>query len=165
MRLTFILSLLISINTFSQKVLDLTYHNIFGKEKTFQFFNNRNFSYKLKGQFVCRTKTIANMGDSMIVFTDGTIIKISKIKGIRIKSGNFSPYLWKAGLLFLSLDVANNLIFERSPILNERAVLVSAIFVASSFVVHYFQDKHIRIRKNSTFRVFDPDYEHLNAKR
>lgn len=103
------------------------------------------------------------MNDSLIAFTDGTIIKINKIKHIRIKSGNFSPYLWQAGILFMTLDVANNLIFERTPIINERAALVSGILVASSFVVHYFQDKHIRIGKNTTFRVLDNDFENLNA--
>lgn len=105
------------------------------------------------------------MNDSLLAFTDGTIIKINSIKHIRIKSGNFSPYLWKAGILFMTLDVANNLIFDRTPIINERTVLITGIFIASSFVVHYFQDKHIRVGKNTTFRVFDPDYENLNAKK
>lgn len=163
MRLIYILVFLISAEAFSQKVLDLTYHNIIGKEKTFQFFNNRDFSYRLKGHLICKTKIISNMSDSMLAFTDGTIIKINRIKHIRIKSANFSHYFWKAGILFMSLDVANNLLFDRTPIINERAAMISGIFVVSSCVVHYLQDKHIRIRKNSTFRVFDNDFENLNA--
>ncbi len=149
----------------SQKVLDLSYHNIFGKEKTFQFFNNLKFSYKLKGNLFCRTKTIANMKDSSLIFTDGTIIEIKKIKSVRIEGAHFSQYAFGAGLLFPALDVTNNLLFNRTPIIKERAFMVGGIFIAVGLVLKYVQDKHIRIRKNSTFRVFDPDYEHLNVQK
>lgn len=147
----------------SQKVLNLTYNNIFGKEKTFEFFTNLEFSYKLKGDLFCKTKTIANMKDSSLVFTDTTIIEIKKIKGVRIKGARLSRYALGAGFAFVGLDIANNLVFSRTPIINERALKVGAIFIAVGLVLKYVQDKHIHIRKSSTFRVFDPDYEHLNT--
>ena len=151
--------------SFSQKVLDLTYYNIFGKEKTFQFFNHLEFSYKLKGNLFCKTKKIANMKDSSLIFTDGNEIEIKQIKGVRIRGGNFSRYAFGAGLLFPILDIGNNLMFNRTPIINERALKVGAIFIAVGLVLKYVQDKHIHIRKSSTFRVFDPDYEHLNVQK
>lgn len=143
----------------------MTYYTIFGKEKTFQFFNHREFSYKLKGNLFCKTKTIANINDSLIAFTDGTIIQIYRIKGIKIKGGNFSNYIFGAAFLFPLLDVANNAVFDRRPIINERAFKVGGVILIAALVVNYVQDKHIRIRKNTIFRVFDPDYEHLNAQK
>lgn len=105
------------------------------------------------------------MNDSLLAFTDGTIIKIDRIKGIKIKGGNFSRYIFGAGLLFPALDIANNVAFDRRPIVNEQALKVGGIFMAVGLVVNYIQDKHIHIRKSTTFRVFDPDYEHLNASK
>ncbi|HWY11857.1 MAG TPA: hypothetical protein VN026_11060 [Bacteroidia bacterium] len=160
----FFLFLFVKIS-FSQKVLDLTYYNIFGKEKTFQFFNHLKFSYKLKGDLFCKTKTIANMQDSSLIFTDGTIIKIKQIKGVRIGGTHLSGYAFGAGLLFPALDITNNLMFNRTPIIKERALMVGGVFIAVGLVLKYVQDKHIRIRKNSTFRVFDPDYENLNVQK
>ncbi len=152
-------------NSFSQKVLDMNYYSVFGKEKTFQFFIHNDFSYKLKGQLFCKTKKIANMNDSLLAFTDGTIININRIKGIKIKGGNFSRYFFGSAILFPVLDITNNLVFDRRPIVNERALNVSAAFLAIGVVVNYIQDKHVHIRKSTTFRVFDPDYEHLNASK
>jgi hypothetical protein len=164
MRLVFIF-LLFSGVSYSQKVLDMNYFSIFGKEKTFQFFPNREFSYKLRGQFFCRSKKLANMNDSLLIFADESIIRIDQIKSIKIKGGNFSNYIFGAGLLFPTLDVANNVLFDRRPIVNERALKVGGIFLIAGMIINYIQDKHIHVRKNTTFRVFDPDYEHLNAKK
>ncbi len=163
MKFVFIFFLFLFVKiSFSQKVLNLTYNNIFGKEKTFEFFPNLEFSYKLKGDLFCKTKTIANMKDSALIFTDGTIIQIKKIKGVRIEGAHLSRYALGAAFAFVGLDIANNLIFSRTPVVNERALKVGAIFIAVGLVLKYVQDKHIHIRKSSTFRVFDPDYEHLN---
>jgi hypothetical protein len=145
-------------------MLDLDYFTLFGKEKSFQFFLNRDFTYRLKGHLLFHTKTTTNMNDSLMSFSDGTIIRVDKIKGIKIKGGNFSRYLFGAGVLFPLLDVANNLAFDRRPIANERAFKVGGIFLAVGLVVNYIQDKHIHIGKNTTLRVLDPDYEHLNVK-
>ena len=105
------------------------------------------------------------MADSLIIFSDETIIRIDKIKGIKIKGGDFSQYLFGAAALFPLLDIANNVAFDRRPIVNERALKVGGIILAAAIVVDYIQDKHIHIRKSTTFRVFDPDYEHLNANK
>jgi len=164
MKFIFIFSFFLIVRvSFSQKVLNLTYNNIFGKEKTFEFFTNREFSYKLKGDLICKTKIIANMKDSSLIFTDGTIIEIKKIKGVRIRGARFSRYAIGAGLAFPALDIVNNLLFDRTPIVKERALMIGGVFIAVGLVLKYVQDKHIHIRKSSTFRVFDPDYQHLNT--
>lgn len=105
------------------------------------------------------------MTDSLLIFTDETIIRIDQIKGGKIKGGNFSQYLYGAAALFPLLDIANNVAFDRRPIVNERALNVGGIILAAAVVVNYIQDKHIHIRKSTTFRVFDPDYENLNAQK
>ena len=40
---------------FSQKILEINYHSLFGKEKSFQFFNNSPIDYKLKGDLFYKT--------------------------------------------------------------------------------------------------------------
>jgi hypothetical protein len=163
MRLTFILSLLISTNTFSQKVLDLTYHNIFGKEKTFHFFNNHEFSFRLKGKFFYHTHKLTNMQDSFLVFDNEQIVKLGHIKSIRIKGAKISSWIYTAGFGFLALDVAGNLIQLKNPIVNERTLAITGVIIAAAAVVSYFQDKHVRITKNCTFRIIDHDFQNLNA--
>ncbi len=143
----------------------MNYFSVFGREKNFEFFLNRDFTYTLKGTVFCKTKQIANMNDSLLAFKDGTVIRLDQIKKIKIKGGNFSRYLFGAGILFPLLDVTNNAIFSRTPLVNERAFKIGGIFLAVGLVVNYIQDKHIRLRKNTIFRVYDPDYEHLNAEK
>jgi hypothetical protein len=105
------------------------------------------------------------MNDSLLIFADESIIRIDQIKGVKIKGGNFSRYLFGAALFFPTIDIANNALFDRRPIVNERALKVGGIFLLNAIIVNYIQDKHVHVRKNTTFRVFDPDYEHLNVKR
>ena len=105
------------------------------------------------------------MNDSLLSFTDGTIIKIDKIKAVKIKGGSFSRYLFGAALLFPVLDITNNAMFDRKPLINERALNVGGVFLGVALIVNYIQDKHIHVHKNTIFRVLNPDYEHLNAQK
>jgi len=162
MRIT-ILILFFALNTFSQKTLDLTYYSIFGKEKTFQFFVNQEFSYRLKGKLFYHTHTLTNMQDSFLVFENDKIVKLDEIKSVRIKGARISGWLYKAGFGFLALDMLGNLIQSKSPIVNERALIAAGAFIAAGTVVKYFQDKHIRITKNCIFRILDIDTQNLNA--
>ena len=54
-QLLFIVFLLILNLGFSQKILDIHYHSLFGKDKSFQIFNNSKLDYKLKGDLIYRT--------------------------------------------------------------------------------------------------------------
>lgn len=153
------------LNSFSQKTLDLTYFSLFGKEKTFQFFNNREFSYRLKGEFLYHTHTLTNMQDSFLVFDNDETVKLSQIKSVRIKGAKIAGWLYKAGIAFLAMDIAGNLIQNKTPVVKEQAVMVTGVFIMTGVIVNYFQDKHIRITKNCTFRVIEHDFPDLNASK
>lgn len=162
-----ILSLIIlcaGINLYSQKLLDLHYTSIFGKEKSFQFFNNSKFTYKLKGELFYHTHKIVNMQDSLLVFDNDSIIKLDQIKSIRIDGMMISPYFFGAGALFLLYDTGFNIILGRPQIINEQAVLVTAICFTGGLIMKYCQDKHIRIKKSDTMRIIDNDYRNLQAE-
>ncbi len=152
-------------NSFSQKTLDLRYHSLFGKEKYFQFFLNSNFTYRLKGSTGYKTRKLVNMQDSVLVFDNDSVIKLSQIKAIKIKGAKISPYFFGAGVLFFLIDTGNNLIYQRPQIVNERAVLVSTVFIAGGIVLSYIQDKHVRIHKNTVLRIIEADYQDLNSKK
>lgn len=162
-----ILSLLLifaGINLYPQKLLDLQYISFFGKHKSFQFFNNSKFSYKLKGDLFYRTHKIVNMQDSLLVLDNDSVIKLAQIKSIKIDGMMISPYFFGAGALFLMYDTGFNIIYGKPQIVNERAVLVTAICFTGGLIMKYCQDKHIRIKKSDTMRIIDNDYRNLQAE-
>lgn len=64
MRLVSLIALIVILkNTYAQKILEINYHSLFGKEKSFQFFNNSDLDYKLKGRFLYKTHKLVNMND------------------------------------------------------------------------------------------------------
>ena len=148
---------------FSQKTLDLHYNSLFGRQKSFQFFNNSEFSYKLKGHVFYTTHKLVNMQDSILVFDNDSSIKLSEIKAIKIKGVKISPYFFGAGILFFILDTGHNIAFGNK-IINEKAVLIGSILVVAGVIVNYLQNKHIHIHKNSVLRIIDADYLNLNIK-
>jgi hypothetical protein len=161
----FILLLFFATIAVSQKILDLTYYSVFGKEKNFQFFVNNEFSYRLKGKLFYHTHILTNMQDSFLVFDNDHIVKLDQIRSVRVRGANISGWIYKAGIGFLALDVAGNLIQCKTPIVNERACIVTAWFIAAGAVISYFQDKHIRVTKNCIFRIINIDTQSLNASK
>lgn len=148
--------------SYSQKILELNYHSLFGKEKSFQFFNNSKLDYKLKGDLLYRTHKLVNMNDSLLIFDDDSSVKLTQLKAIKIRGANISPWLFTAGILYFILDTGNNIANGHTTIVNEQTVLVSSIFVISGIIVKRLQDKHVYIRKNVTIRILDTDYQNLN---
>ena len=142
----------VSLFSFSQKMLRFNYHSILGKDKFFEFFPNQEFSCRLKGELFNHKHKIRNMNDSLLIFDKDQIVRLDNIKGIRIKGFNFSRYLYGSAFVFLFLDTANNLIYQRGIIVNERAVYVSAIFLVSGLIINYFRypekEKQKQIRKD-----------------
>jgi hypothetical protein len=148
--------------SYSQKILELNYHSLFGKEKSFQFFNNSKLDYKLKGDVLYRTHKLVNMNDSLLIFDDDSAVKLSQLKAIKIRGAKISQWLFTAGVLFFILDTGNNIANGHTTIVNEQTVLVTSICVLSGIIVKGLQDKHVYIRKNVTIRILDTDYQNLN---
>lgn len=157
--------LFIMSNSFSQKTLDMTYFSVFGKEKNFQFFNNNEFSYRLKGELLYRTHKLTNMQDSFLVFDNEEIVKLSQIRSIRIKGIKLHKWFYAAGLWFTGLDIAHNLVVSETPIIKGRALMISGIIIGAGTILKYFQDKHVRITKNTVLRIIDSDFQDLNVSK
>jgi hypothetical protein len=155
----------LSLTTYSQKTLALNYYSLFGKEKRFEFYTNSNFTYKLKGQLFYHTKKLTNMQDSILVFADESVILLNEIKAVRVKGFPFSRYLIGAGIIFTGVDIINNALWDHRPIVNERALTVSAYLIGAGLLVKCIENKHVRIRKSSTFRIMDIDTQHLNTNK
>lgn len=163
--LIIIFLLIICGSSFSQKVLNLEYRSLFGKEKSFQFFNNRKFSYKLKGDLLYKNRVLSNMTDSLLIFTNDEVVKLDNIRRIRIPGANISPYLFGAGILFFLLNTSHNLIVKNDRLIDERAIRVTGIFFATGLVMKYLQDKHVRIKKNTRLYVVNLNFDNLNQKK
>lgn len=147
---------------YAQKILDVHYHSLFGKDKSFQFFSNSILDYKLKGDLFYRTHKLVNMNDSLLVFDNDSIVKLNQLKCIKIRGMHISTYFFGAGILFFLLDTGNNIGKGHSSIVNEQVVLVSSIAIIAGIIVKRIQDKHIYIRKNVVLKVLDTNYQNLN---
>jgi hypothetical protein len=147
---------------FSQKILEINYPSLFGKEKSFQFFNNSSIDYKLKGDLFYRTHKLVNMNDSILIFDNDEAVKISDLKAVKIRGMMISPYFFGGGILFFLLDTGNNIGKGHPQIINEQAVLVSSICILSGIIIKRIQDKHVYIRKNVSIRILDTNYQNLN---
>lgn len=160
MRFLLMMLLLPCFTGYSQKMLDLQYTSVFGRAKSFQFFNNSRFSYKLKGDVFYRKHKLVNMTDSLLVFDNDDVAELSEIKAVKISGALVSPYFFVAGALF-AVDAGDGVIFGRQQVASDQALIVLGVCVAGGLIVNYFQAKHIRIKKNSVFRVIDADYRNL----
>jgi hypothetical protein len=147
----------------SQKILDVNYYSLFGKNKSFQIFNNSKFDYKLKGDLFYSTHKIVNMNDSLLVFDNDSAIKLSQLKCIRIRGTRISHWLFVSGILFFIIDTGNNIVNGHPKIVNEQTVLISTAGIIAGLIVKRIQDKHIYMRKNVILKVLDTNYENLNA--
>ncbi len=161
MRCLLLIVLLAGLPGYSQKILDLHYSSVFGTTKSFQFFNNSRFSYKLKGDVFYRRHKLVNMEDSLLVFDNDEVVTFSQIKAVKIRGASLSPYFFGAGARFFILDTGHGAIFGRQQVVSDQALIVLGSCVAGGLIVKYFQDKHIRIKKNSVFRIIDADYRNL----
>jgi|GEM_PF-1116291 len=161
MRFLLFVLLLASSMSYSQKILDLHYTSVFGKDKSFQFFNNSRFSYKIKGDVLYRRHKLVNMTDSLLVFDNDDVVKLSEIKAVKIHGALVSPYFFAAGALF-AVDAGDGVIFGRQQVASDQALIALGSCVAGGLIVNYFQAKHIRIKKNSVFRIIDTDYRNLH---
>lgn len=153
----------VSIFSYSQKLLDLHYTSVFGKQKSFQFFNNSKFTYKLKGDLFYHSHKIVNMQGSLLVLDNDSAIKLDQIKAIRIDGMMISPYFFGAGGMFLFYDTFFNVVQNRPKIINDQALVVAGVCIAGGLIMKYCQNKHIRIKKSDTMRIIDNDYRNLQA--
>ncbi|MGZ3901282.1 MAG: hypothetical protein ACXVNM_06105 [Bacteroidia bacterium] len=164
----FIFFIVISLQVFSQKSLQILYAR-FGKVKKFEFFINDLMEYKLKGKRFFHENKIVNLQDSLILFENDSVIKLSELKAIRIHRGGhlartLQEVFFIGGVGFIALNTANNAINSTSPLIDNRAVYISGALVGTSLLIRLFSTHHIRINKNKSLKIIVTDFSKLNAK-
>ena len=170
MKSFFIIALLatFAIPAFSQKSLQITFTR-FGALKKYEVFVRQGLEYKLKGDRRFRKNIIANLQDSLVIFTNDSIISLDQIKCIRLRSNNYHSQLFQTifsigAVGYPLLNVTNNAINHNDPLLNSRAIVVSASFVAAALIARQIRFKRIRMRPDKNLKIVDIDYQHLNGK-
>jgi hypothetical protein len=139
-----------------------------GSFKKFQIHINEELEYKLKGQRKFHKGQITAMADSTIVFDDSIEVKLSKLKCVRFKRNNhlidaFATAFMIAGVGFIAIDTFNNVILDRQPVVNQKAAVISAGLLSTSFLLKRMGHKKVRITKNKILRIVDFNYQNLNT--
>ncbi len=146
----------------AQKILEINYFSLFGKNKSFQFFSNSEIDYKLKGDFFYRTHKIVNMQDSMLIFDNDSAVKLDQLKAIKIRGMKLSHWILVAGLGFFIIDTGNNIANNHSTLVNQQTIVFASTCLVLGIIAKHFQDKHVQIRKNCTLRILDINFQNLN---
>jgi len=170
MKSVFIIAIFLSL-TFrisAQKSLQIIYQK-FGKVKKYEIPLNDFLEYKLKGENSYHLNKIVNLQDSFIVFSNDSVVKLSQIKTIRLKTGShllktLQNFFMIGGAAFVVLNTTNNLINNRNPAIDPSAVYISAGLFGAGLIIREATIKRIRITKNKTLKIMDIDFENLNTK-
>ena len=138
----------------------------FSATKSFEVFKFEVLEYKLKGESRFRKDKIINMRDSSILFENYEEIKLSQIKALRLKKhnhlvGTFQGFFLGLGVGFIGLNTINNLITDTSPVLNEKAVYISAALIAAGLLIREINIKRIRVTKNKDLKILNIDFQHM----
>jgi len=160
--------ILLSSFVFSQKSLQLIYSR-FGKVKKTEFFINDQLEYKLKGKRLFRENKIVNLQDSLILFENDSVIKLSEIKVIRVHRGGhllttMQEVFIIGGIGFIGLNTANNAINGTSPLIDNRAVYVSGALVGAGLLIRLISTHHIHINKNKSLKIVVTEFSKMNSK-
>ena len=153
---------------FPQKSLQLIY-NRFGKVKKFEFFINDKFEYKLKGKKTFRENKIVNLQDSLIVFENDSVIKLSQIHAIRVHRGGhllrtIQEFFIIGGIGFIGLNTVNNAINGTSPLIDNRAVYISGALVGTGLLIRLISTHRIHINKNKSLKIIVTEFSKMNSK-
>lgn len=143
--------------------------NRFGKTKTYSVYPNDILVYRLNGKITYNKNKIMAMSDSTLVFTDYTEVRLDQIKTIKmdVQTHLIAPFRFvfmAAGIGFLPLNSLNNLITDTRPIYNEKAAYISAALITTSFLIKQLGIRRVRLNRNTSLKVLQLDYQHLNQK-
>lgn len=153
---------------FSQKSLQVTFTR-FGMLKKYEVFVRQGLEYKLKGDRRFRKNIIANLQDSLIVFTNDSVIRLNQVKCLRLRSNNYHSRLFQTiftigAVGYPLLNIANHGIRQESPLLDQQAIIVSASFAAAALVARQLRFRRIRMSPSKNLKIVDVNYQKLNEK-
>ena len=137
-----------------------------GKERCVDVFTGESFEYKKKHERKWIKQNILAVNDTVFISPAGECLW-RDIKCLKIQSGNyvksgFRKFFVRASILFVSIDTFNNIILSKVPIVNRKAVLVSAGFYTAYKLIQRFQYNKIRLRKNTVLIPITTDFRNLN---
>lgn len=138
----------------------------FGSLKKYEFFPGDVLQYKLKGSHSFNTGKIIAMHDSILILNTDSIL-LAEIRSIRVNKNNYHVKLFQkifliGGLGYPALNLFNNSMNHVSPLLSDKALIISGSMLAASLILRQTQIKHIRFTKNKIIEIVDVDFEHLN---
>lgn len=151
----------------AQETLEIMYTR-FGSFKNYKIHINEVFDYKLKGERRFHSGKIIAMSDSTLLFSNYDEVKLSQLKSVRFKKNNhlitiFSKAFLIAGVGFILLDTFNNIILNRPTVVNEKAVVISAALLSTSFLLKRMSYKRVRTGKHKILRIVNFNYQNLSV--
>lgn len=167
-RFILLVILLFNLNCFSQKVLEI-YFTSFGKIKKFEVYNGDHLEYKLKGQHGYRRDKVVNLQDSFIVFSNDTMIKLNQLKAIRIQKNNTLVKTFQRAFIILGggfffLNTTNNIINERSPVIDVNGALIGGGLIITGILVKQLNIKRVRLKESKHLKILDLNFNNLSEK-
>jgi hypothetical protein len=162
----FVFILCITLKCYSQQSLQI----ISGQSgKKYEVFVKEKLHYKLKGDLFYKINTISGIRDSLLVFTNDSVIKLNAIKRIKLPSDNhllntFQKFFITAGIGFIALNTTNNAINDISPVLDKRAVYISGALLGTGVIMKLLSTRRFKIGKRNVLRVSETNYSNLNQK-
>mgnify|MGYP006910159204 CR=1 FL=1 len=140
----------------------------FGALKKYEFFPGDVLQYKLKGTHAFNTGKILALHDSTLILNVDSF-SVGDIRSIRVKKNNYHVKLFQkifliGGIGYPAINLFNNSMNHVSPLLSDKALVISGSFLAASLLLRQSQIKRIRFTKNKIIKIVDLDFEHLNRK-
>ncbi|MCC6370855.1 MAG: hypothetical protein IT236_07620 [Bacteroidia bacterium] len=150
----------------AQETLQIRCHRL-GGIKTISLMPGETLELKLKGQRHYRKMEITLLKDSSIFYGENGRIRLNQIKSIKLPRGRlyttFATVFSYAGFGFVFLDTSNNLILQREgPLVNQKALTVSAYFLGAALLLKHLSVKRIRINQRHSLRIIDEEFFRFN---
>lgn len=154
-------------NCFPQRKLNI-YGTRWFRTERLELFEGSDIKYKVRGGFITHRNKISAFDDSLLYFTNGAELPLKKLRLIKLYNGNhltdaFQKFFKELGILFITLDTANNLITDKPQVVNEKAVIIAAGLIATGFAIERIGIKKVRIRNSTVFKAIDINYSELNT--
>ena len=131
-----------------------------------EIYEGETFSLKIKNQKHWQYKRLVNIHDSLLIFSDDTVIKFSQLHKIRIEKPNrvtsaFQKLFMAGGIMFFGLHTVNQLIVGEQPVFSARVAVISGSLVICSLIFREQRIKRIRITDNTSIRTIEHNYQEI----
>jgi hypothetical protein len=130
------------------------------KEATWRVYEGERVGYRLRNRLLFRKGVVSAIGDTALVLKDMISVRYDRVAILRLEKNvhlisTFQKVFFRGAVLFVVLNTVNNLITDRSPVFDLRAVYVSGGLLAASWLVKRLDYKRIRIGRNKVLKVIE----------